>query len=263
MPDAFETMDPASIIGDGKYYYVQFYPSDHSTCSYLTDRGVNKMVAAKDFLPNANNRLWTLEAAGDGDNTHFRLKNKDNHYLCFGRFENKDRVGCVDNVAAASILTYYSLGDGYDISTAASPNYPMYRNGSTVDGIHVGQEWATEFPYNATRRNSYANSTRMRFAKLKSNSAFIIYYRGEGADNSNPNATTTRHYLTYSGTGNAVSAAGTLQNSDVSSRTSVYRSDEPLSKLPTLATYHEDGLWTLEPSPYSDEAFYIKKYGTN
>ena len=66
MPDAFETMDPASIIGDGKYYYVQFYPSDHSTCSYLTDRGVNKMVAAKDFLPNANNRLWTLEAAGDG-----------------------------------------------------------------------------------------------------------------------------------------------------------------------------------------------------
>jgi hypothetical protein len=263
MPDAFETMDPASIIGDGQYYYVQFYPSDHSTCSYLTDRGVNKMVAAKDFLPNANNRLWTLEAAGDGDNTHFRLKNKDHHYLCFGSFESKPRVGCVDNVAAASILTYYSLGDGYDISTAARPNYPMYRNGSTVDGIHVGQEWATEFPYNSTRRNSYANSTRMRFAKLKSNSAFIIYYRGEGADNSNPNATTTRHYLTYSGTGNAVSAAGTLRTSDVSSRTSVYRSDEPLWKLPTIATYHEDGLWTLEPSPYSDEAFYIKKYGTN
>ena len=59
MPDAFETMNPASIIGDGQYYYIQFYQRAHDKCSYLTDCGVNKRARVKDFLPYANNRLWT------------------------------------------------------------------------------------------------------------------------------------------------------------------------------------------------------------
>lgn len=204
MPDAFETMDPASIIGDGNYYYIQFYTSQHDICSYLTDCGVNKMAATKDFLPYANNRLWTLESAGDDNATHFILRNKAGHYISFGRFENKDRVGCVDNSGAASILTFNNLGDGYDISAAANSDYPMFRNGP-------GQEWATELPYNVTRRGSYADHTRLRFAKLKSNAAFIIYYRDGGADNSDPSASTIRHYLTYSD----VDAASTVMASAV------------------------------------------------
>lgn len=34
LPDAFETMDPATIIGDGQYYYIQFYQSALDKCSY-------------------------------------------------------------------------------------------------------------------------------------------------------------------------------------------------------------------------------------
>jgi|GEM_PF-6321901 len=260
MPDAFETMDPATIIGDGQYYYIQFYNYANNICSYLTECGPNQKALAKDFLPYANNRLWTLEATGE--NGQFRLRDKAGLYLCFGSYGNQQRVICVNDVASASVLTATSLGnnvgDGYDISSVTAPNYPMFRGGPTEG---PGNEWA-DFPYNVTRRGSYYDKTRLRFAKLKSTAAFIIYYRGEGPDNSNPNTTTTRHYLTYSGTGNAVSAAGTLRTSDVSSRTSVYRSDEPLCKLPTLATYHEDGLWTLEPSG-ENGSFLIKKYGTN
>lgn len=256
MPDAFETMDPATIIGDGQYYYIQFYQRTHDKCSYLTDCGVNKRARVKDFLPYANNRLWTLVAAGDGVENHFKLKNKDGHYISFGSFESANRFGCVDNIAAATILTFHALDEGYDISEASDEGNPMYRPSYN--------EWT-----DLAKVKKYSNSQsynldlfRLRFAKLKSSAAFIIYYRGEGPDNSNPNATTTRHYLTYSGTGNQVAGSGTLQNSDVSSRLSVYRSDEPLSKLPTLATYHEDGLWTLEPSGDNGD-FLIKKYGAN
>ena len=76
MPDAFETMDPVSIIGDGNYYYIQFYTTAHDRCSYLTDCGVNQIARSKDFLPYANNRLWTLLSVGDDNSTHFYLKNK-------------------------------------------------------------------------------------------------------------------------------------------------------------------------------------------
>ena len=47
LPDAFETMDPGDIIGDGNYYYIQFY--EGSVRSYLTDCGVNKRARAKDL----------------------------------------------------------------------------------------------------------------------------------------------------------------------------------------------------------------------
>lgn len=251
LPDAFETMDPATIIGDGNYYYIQFYENGRNICSYLTDCGVNQKALTKDFLPYANNRLWTLLPAGDGDATHFYLKNKDGHYI---KFNVSNRVGCTNNYGDASILTYYNLGDGYDISTAAESNKPMYRNGSVVGNVHVGGEWV-ELPHGTTRRSSYANSSRLRFVKLKSNSAFLIYYRGEGIDNTTPGSETTRHYLTYSGTN-----SGIERQSDVSSRQSIIPKDKPLPSLPTLAAYHKDGLWTLEESG-DDGGFYIKKYG--
>ena len=257
LPDAFETMVPGDIIGDDNYYYVQFYDHNRKIYSYLTDCGVDQNARTKDFLPYANNRLWTLVDAGDGDANHFKLKNKDGHYLYFGS-GGAARVKCVDNVGNASILSVYSLGDGYDISAVGGN--PMYRNGTWTGSTHIGNEW-DDLPCNVTRRSSYYNSARLRFVQLKSNSAFIIYYRGEGIDNDNPGAETTRHYLTYSGT--AESSLGTnWWWSNVSSRQSIIPNDMPLSDLPTLAAYHKDGLWTIEKAEVEGQ-FYIKKYGTN
>ncbi len=256
MPDAFETMDPASIIGDGNYYYIQFYQKAHDKCSYLTDCGVNSRAKTRDFLPYANNRLWTLVAAGDGNSNHFKLRSKTGRYVKYGSFSGGNRFGCVEGFENATILTFHVLDDGYDISQADDEGYPMYRP--------TYNEWT-----DLAKAKKYSNSQsynldlfRLRFAKLKSNAAFIIYYRGEGTDNDNSASATTRHYLTYSGTGNQVSGSGTLQTSDVSSRQSIMPKDKPLPSLPTLAAYHKDGLWTLEESG-DDGGFYIKKYGTN
>ena len=108
MPDAFETMDPASIIGDGNYYYIQFYTALHDQCSYLTDCGVNEIARSKDFLPYAYNRLWTLVSAGETN--QFKLKNKAGHYL-YLETGGSARVRCTDNSEAASTLKLTSLGD--------------------------------------------------------------------------------------------------------------------------------------------------------
>ena len=210
MPDAFETMDPASIINDGQYYYIQFYTTAHDRYSYLTDCGVNQIARAQDFFPYANNRLWTLESAGETN--QFKLKNKAGHYLYF-ETGGSARVRCVDNSESASILTLNSLGDGYDISGADHDNYPMARNNN--------DEWS-DLICNFTRRGSRYDWTRLRFAKLKSTAAFIIYYRGEhadGNDNSSPNVSTTRHYLTYSGADNVTGLInnGSLEGTDVNS----------------------------------------------
>ena len=253
MPDAFETMDPTSIIDDGNYYYIQFYTTAHDRCSYLTDCGVNQIARSKDFLPYANDRLWTLvKVNGDNDATHFKLKNKAGHYL-YLETGGSARAKCTDTEEAASILKLTPLGSGYDISAANNDAYPMARNGNN--------EWE-ELICNFTRRGSREDWTRLRFAKLKSTAAFIIYYRGEGIDNTDPTVATTRHYLTYSGTGNESPLNdGNLRSSAVSSRQSIIPSDKPLCTLPTLAAYHQDGLWTLEEAD-TDGEFYIKKYGS-
>ncbi len=50
--------------------------------------------------------------------------------------------------------------------------------------------------------------------------------------------------------------------SAVSSRRSIIPPDKPLSTLPTIAAYHQDGLWQLEEAS-ADGKFYIKKYDSN
>lgn len=84
--------------------------------------------------------------------------------------------------------------------------------------------------------------------------------------NKDPNAETTRHYLTYSNTGNETDARSNYdswlwKDSKVSSRKSIIPKDKLLRTLPTLAAYHQDGLWTIEDAGTNGE-FYIKKYGT-
>lgn len=397
MPDAFETMDPATIIGDGQYYYIQFYTPQHDKLSYLTDRGVNKLAAIMDFLPYANNRLWTLESAGDNN---FKLKSKAGYYIGFDRLEGAsgNRYVSIANSDAATTFTFQQARekDGYNIVDLDHG----YNNGTppSLLGRNSNAEWITGISP-IRNDNTGKDNSRMRFAKLKSNVAYIIYYRGEGTDNSAPNVNTTRHYLTYSGadavsngslegddnssffkveqggngrqnanisggvgkndsrgivvhsannpsnvwdtqffiranrmmtpgttvhlefdykasqdatvstqghsepqsyvnedgggdisfttewqhlsrdfaiTGNVQTIAFNLAHlgsatdyyfdnitfnitSDVSSRQSIIPKDKPLCTLPTLAAYHQDGLWTLEETGNGD--FYIKKYG--
>ncbi|MBR7031461.1 MAG: hypothetical protein IKI06_09550, partial [Prevotella sp.] len=192
MPSAFETIeDPNSVIGNGQYYYIQFYYNGRT--SYLTDCGFNKRAWTKDFLPS-NNRLWTLERVGDGQ---FKLKNKDGNYLGYGRFESADRYGGVAE-GDAIVFTFGQFKGGYYIKRANS-DHVLYRNNNG--------EWA-DFPY-GDGRDSQKYYGFMHIVKLKSsNVAYIIYYRGEeetdGAGNTDANAASSRHYLTYSGL-NAIS----------------------------------------------------------
>lgn len=266
MPDAFEIMNPASIINDGNYYYIQFYNTEHTKCSYLTDCGVNQRVRSTDFLPS-NNRLWTLVSANDGNANHFYLKNKAGNFIQFGSFTGSDgykpRVGCVADVADASKLTFHSLGEGYDITRADVEDYPMYRPSDL--------EWA-ELAYQNTlnKRASLYYLYRLRFVKLKSNVAYIIYYRDNtiydnSTLNSNCDAIGPNHYMTYSMTDlpNDISDNRfTNTQQIVSSRKSVTGNTKQSWNLPTAAAYHKDGLWTIEKTGDGDN-FYIKKYGTN
>lgn len=209
MPDAFETMDPASIIGDGNYYYIQFYTPQHDKCSYLTDRGENKLAAVMDFLPYANNRLWTLERV-NGNN--FKLKSKAGYYIGFDRLEGAtgNRYVSITNSGAATTFTFQNArnNDGYNI-VDLDHGYNGAASGGLL-GRYNNLEWLTGLS-TINNDNTGKDNSRMRFAKLKSNAAFIIYYRDGGADNSDPSASTIRHYLTYSD----VDAASTVMASAV------------------------------------------------
>lgn len=247
LPDAFETMDPAEIIGDGNYYYIQFY--DGSIRSYLTDCGVDAKALTKDFLPYTNNRLWTLVSVGVSN--QFKLRSKDGHYLSFGTFEStNNRYGCKANYADATTFVFNQNGDGYDISDVNNQSYMLYRP--------TNHEWTDLANIDNKSYNKYLS--RLRFVQLKSNSAFIIYYRGEGLDDNNSGAETTRHYLTYSETDDErLEGTNLFWHSEVSSQQSIIPKNMALSALPTAAAYHKDGLWTVEKADV-DGQFYIKRY---
>jgi hypothetical protein len=243
MPDAFETMDPASIIGDGNYYYIQFYMGND--ISYLSDQGVNNDLRSKDYIPFAKNLQWTLESTGTPN--QFRLKSLCGNWACL----NGTAYKSTNDVANASTLTFYShSGGGYEIGTTGVTNKTMAGNTSSELWVAV---------YNNDKGNARCC---LRIAKLKDNVAHIIYWQEtiykEGAP-IDPNTTTRgraagftkHHYLTSSGTD-----AG---QSDVSSRASVMWYYDAWA-LPTVAAYHQDGLWTLEKVGDNGE-FYIKKYG--
>ena len=270
MLNPFETKNPT--IGDGEYYYIQFYYN--GVISYLTDRGADKRASTADFMPS-NNRLWTLVDAGDGDASHFMLKSKAGHYIGCAKFESAsgNRYGCVESVDDSRITKFELTtdGDGYCIYDLI--NY--YNSNSTNGNGFLGRsrdnnniiEWSDQLSVQRNNSSGKQNS-RMHFVQLKSNAAFIIYYRQEGVENVTPSADATRHYLTYSRTGNETdsrdnpSYSGQWRDSEVSSRKSVIPNNMFINKIPTLAAYHKDGLWTLEQTGTNGE-FYIKKYGTN
>lgn len=247
MPDAFETKNP--VVGDGEYYYVQFYKeeiySPYLYQSFLGELGEGQQMQAMDYLPFASNRLWTLVAGSDA--THFKLKSKRGFYAYY----DNNRFYTTATEANASEFSISERG-----SYRAGFKELITTNNQRL-GRWSGSEWG-----GIINTGGYNTVNFVRFAKLKPTAAHIIYYRGEGIDNTDPQAATTRHYLTYSGTGNPPATnTGGLRASNVSSRQSIIPADKSLWTLPTAAAYHQDGLWTLEESG-TDGVFFIKKYGS-
>ena len=251
MPDAFETKTP--VIGDGEYYYVQFYKEEANSPylyqSFMGELGEGQQMQAMDYLPFASNRLWTLVTV-TGSTTKFKLKSKRGYYAYY----NNNRFWTTLNADDASEFTITDRG-GY------RAGFKELISGDARLGRYSRDEWG-----HIINTQGYNEVNFVRFAKLKSNAAHIIYYRGEHADGLDndrvsANAATTRHYLTYSGTGNPPDyGTGGLRQATVSSRQSIIPSDKSLWTLPTAAVYHQDGLWTLEESGTNGE-FFIKKYG--
>ena len=261
MPDAFETKTP--VVGDGEYYFIQFYEeicyAPYLFQSFLGEEGEDgsgtpKRMHAMDYLPFAPNRQWTLVDAGNGK---FKLKSKRNFYA---KFDGTYFVS-TSNSSDATAFTL-NLHDKH----RTGYNYYALR---VSDDVNMGREKGNLYNNEWADMVSVANNNLhayVRFVKLKATAAHIIYYRGEtdGYDNwqYHANDATTRHYLTYSGTGNPPEAnTGGLRKSVVSSRQSIVPSGKSLWTLPTAAVYHQDGLWTLEESGTNGE-FYIKKYGS-
>ena len=261
MPNAFETVeDPNTIIGNGQYYNIQFCYD--SKISYLTDRGADKLASTADFLPS-NNRLWTLVDAGDGDDTHFKLKSKAGYFIGYAfKWDGSSgwRYVCVESGAAEIVtFTLQQSEDGYNLCDV---------NNSGLLGRYNNIEWLDQLSKINNDPSGKRNS-RMRFVKLKDNVAFIIYYRDNTVYttdlNGNCDEIGPNHYLTYSSTDlpdNISNNMFTNTQQIVSSRKSITGNTKQTWNLPTAAAYHKDGLWTIEKTGDGDN-FYIKKYGTN
>ena len=251
IPDAFQTMDPATIIDDGHYYYIQFY--EGSIRSYLSDhKGDGNRLRTKDYLPFANNIQWTLLDAGTTN--QFYLKSRNDIYV-YADADESNKFKLTTDQTKATKLTFFKRSDGgYEISIATDQTNAMYRNGNQV--------WADIDSY---QHNNAHNC--LRIAKLKPNVAHIIYYQ-EFVTGDQPNGDfrggaaffRQRHYLAYSGTDNTISNTY-FRSSTVSSRPSILTSADSWV-LPTAAAYHKDGLWELVGTG-TDGEFYIKRYGTN
>ena len=232
LPDAFETIDPATAIGDTQnWYYIQFYDGadqyNITDRSYLSDQGGSDHTArTKDYLPFAKDIQWQLEDAG---NNQFYLKSRNGYYIHLDGTTYK----CGSTKTALSITKraeQYGVnkaGGGWDISTSSTATTAMTRQdkkvwANIIDGTHNSHR----YPF-----------TRLRVAKLKENITHIIYYQDpiykEGQSTPvNPNTDTradaagytTHHYLTYSGTNSisdfdnwtSVITNGNLNGSDMS-----------------------------------------------
>lgn len=255
MPDAFETVGPATIIGNTQsWYYIQFY--NGSDRSYLSDQGENKNVRSKDYLPFAKNLQWQLESTGAAN--QFYLKSRSGHYVYL---EGSNYKCSSSNKTALTftLRTNSGSGGGYDISPVGDNDNAMGRQGSSG----VAPVWTDITSVN--HNNHRVLYTRLRIVKLKEeNVAHIIYwqepiYKDGNIVDRNTNTRggwegfTKHHYLTYSGTDDS--------QSNISSRASVLWYYDAWA-LRTAAAYHLDGLWQLEEAE-NDGEFYIKKYNSS
>ena len=100
MPSAFDFMNPGDVIGDGNYYYIQFYFD--SDISYLSDQGAGNALRSKDYIPFAKNLQWTLVSTGTAN--QFKLKSLNG---IFAYLDNGAYKGTTDE-NTASTFTFYN-----------------------------------------------------------------------------------------------------------------------------------------------------------
>ena len=247
MPDAFETVDPTTVDWSQEpYFYIQFF--EGNVHSFLGEYGLSEVMRGKDYVPYSKSIQWTLEPTGTTG--EYYLKSQNGNYI--RKWPSNDNYcGASSTVDEGRYkFTLKDLSDGY---------FEIVR-GDYCLGREDGAEWGrirTGFDHDSPR-------ARLRFARLKSNVAHIIYYSNEGtyANSVAAPGNETRHYLTYSGTDASLDGTTNWWASDISSRKSIIPSNMSLWTLPTAAAYHLDGLWTLQPADVEGN-FYIKKYGTN
>ena len=168
LPDAFETMDLTanpSIIGNGQYYYIQFFDGDENSMTrcYLSDQGAGNNLRSKDYLPFAKNIQWTLVSAGG---SNFYLKSGLNNFVKLEGTNYKS----TNNQGEATPLTVYKMPDGshYEISTVANPANAMYRDRGRVwteiiDGSHIYDH-----------QDHHMTRCYLRIARLKDNIAKCV-----------------------------------------------------------------------------------------
>lgn len=262
LPDAFETVDPTQVDWSQEpYFYIQF--DEGTVHSFLAEYGGNVM-RGKDYTPYANSMQWTL--VNTGTTGKYYLKSKRGNYAAYDgnkywrAYSESDRDGKSYYVFTLSKRSegYYNIVVDGLIRHDDSKN----RDYEQVLGRENGYEWGgiRGFDINSSR-------ALVRFVRLKPNVAHIIYYRGEHADGEDhpanaPSASTTPHYLTYSGTNAALDGTDNWWSATVSSQKSIIPSNKSVWTLPTAAVYHKDGLWTLEETG-TEGQFYIKKYGNS
>ena len=157
MPSAFDFMTPGDVIGDGNYYYIQFYFG--SDISYLSDQGAGNALRSKDYIPFAKNLQWTLVSTGTAN--QFKLKSLNGIWVYLdGTYKG------TNDKNAASTLTFYShSGGGYDIGTTGDATKAMAGNDNSGPWVEV---------YNYDKGNARC---RLRVGKLKDNVAHIIYWQ--------------------------------------------------------------------------------------
>lgn len=240
MPDPFETI-ATPTIGQGDYYFIQFYQeldnSPYLIQSFLGEKGEGAQMQAMDYMPFAGNRLWTLVPGSDAN--HFKLKSKRGYFVYY---EN-NRFFTTLNENNASDFSYKNRGrqvrEGYkELLTTIITGTTDTGEDITEDEIicrYSSGEWADIIKSTSTGYACY-----LRFVKLKPNVAHIIYYREGGADNSAPQASTIRHYLTYSGSDSEVTAS-VIFNGDLNAQlgggdVSCFYIGDPSSTTPRQAT---------------------------
>ena len=151
LPDAFETKVPSDVIGDGNYYYIQFYFG--TNISYLSDQGSGYNMWSKDYIPFAKNLQWTL--IGTGTANQFKIKSLSGNWA---RFDGTNYIS-INDESQASIFTSYNRDDGgYEIGLTTDTNHTMAGNKKTSN---------TEFPWVNIWNNDKGNDrSRLRVAKL-------------------------------------------------------------------------------------------------
>lgn len=226
MPDAFETMTPT--VDDGEYYFIQFYnelnDSPYLYQPFLGELGEGEWMQAMDYMPFAANRQWTL-VAGSAVN-QYKLKSKRGFYAYLASDNTRFRTTAnADNATEFELIQRGNYRAGfYQLRTISGVSMGRWANGEWGNMINVGN----------------TNVAYFRFAKLKPNAAHIIYYREGGENNNDPQVSTIRHYLTYSGADSEVNAS-VIFNGDLNADlgggdVSCFYIGDPSSTTPRQAT---------------------------